>query len=78
MIRGLVRQKATDRGQVSLLPESLDDWVDKSNPVRVIDVFVEALDLEGLGFGQVEPAGSVGVRTGLMADSLDPADTCQV
>lgn len=49
--------EGTDRGQVSLLPESLDDWVDDSNPVRVIDAFVEALDLEGLGFNRVEPAG---------------------
>ena len=35
-----------DRGQLSLLPESLDQWVDDSNPVRVIDAFVEALDLD--------------------------------
>jgi len=49
--------EGTDRGQVSLLPESLDDWVDESNPVRVIDAFVEALDLVGLGFGRVEPTG---------------------
>jgi len=49
--------KGTDRGQMSLLPESLDDWVDESNPVRVIDAFVDALDLEELGFGRVEPAG---------------------
>jgi len=49
--------EGTDRGQMSLLPESLDDWVDESNPVRVIDAFVEALDLEELGFCRVEPAG---------------------
>jgi len=29
-----------DRSQSTLLPESLDDWVDESNPVRVIDAFV--------------------------------------
>ena len=34
-----------DRGQWTLLPECLDDFIDESNPVRVIDVFVEALDL---------------------------------
>jgi hypothetical protein len=28
-----------DRAQSTLLPESLDDWVDESNPVRVIDAF---------------------------------------
>jgi len=45
-----------DRGQLSLLPESLDQWVDDSNPVRVIDAFVEALDLDELGFMMSEPA----------------------
>jgi len=45
-----------DRGQLSLLPESLDQWVDDSNPVRVIDAFVEALDLDDLGFKMSEPA----------------------
>ena len=36
--------EGVDRGQLSLLPESLDQWVDDSNPVRVIEAFVEALD----------------------------------
>ena len=45
-----------DRGQSTLLPECLDDWVDESNPVRVIDAFVDALDLGELGFSGVEPA----------------------
>jgi hypothetical protein len=35
---------ATDRGQSTLLPECLDDWVDESNPIRVIDAFVDALE----------------------------------
>jgi hypothetical protein len=34
----------TDRGQSTLLPECLDDWVDESNPIRVIDAFVDTLD----------------------------------
>ena len=34
-----------DRGQATLLPECLEDWVDENNPVRAMDVFVEALDL---------------------------------
>src|SRR6516162_6034197 len=46
-----------DRGQQSLLPGSLDEWVHKDNPVRVIDAFVEALDLRGLGFETAEPIG---------------------
>ena len=44
-----------DRGQSTLFPERLDDWVGEDNAVRVIDVFVEELDLGGLGFGRVAP-----------------------
>jgi transposase len=47
-----------DRGQSTLLPECLDDWIDKNNPVRVIDAFVDALDLGELGFEGVEPAAT--------------------
>jgi len=39
-----------DRAQSALLPESVDDWADESNPVRVIDVFVDALNVAELGF----------------------------
>jgi hypothetical protein len=45
-----------DRGQSALFPESLDHWIDENNPVRVIDAFVDRLDLADLGFGGVEPA----------------------
>ncbi|SDR61267.1 IS1182 family transposase [Paraburkholderia tuberum] len=44
------------REQVALLPESLDDYVDAENPVRVIDVFVDELDLASLGFERAAPA----------------------
>ncbi len=44
-----------DRGQSTLFPERLDDWIGEDNPVRVIDVFVDELDLFGLGFGRVAP-----------------------
>ena len=47
-----------DRGQSTLLPECLDDWIDVNNPVRAIDAFVDALDLTGLGFIGVEPAAT--------------------
>jgi len=47
--------EGTDRGQSTLLPECLDDWIDENNPVRVIDAFVEALNLADLGFVGVEP-----------------------
>ena len=50
--------QGADRGQSTLLPECLDDWVDDDNPVRVIDAFVDALDLAGLGFSGVEPAAT--------------------
>ena len=39
-----------DRGQSTLLPECLDDFIDESNPVRVIDAFVDALDLAEMAF----------------------------
>jgi len=47
--------EGTDRGQSTLFPECLDDWIDEDNPVRVIDVFVEALDFGALDFGGVDP-----------------------
>ena len=37
--------------QRTLFPESLEDWIREDNPVRVVDVVVEELDLAGLGFG---------------------------
>ena len=46
------------RGQVALLPECLDDWVKESNPVRAVDLFVDALDLRDLGFDGVDPAAT--------------------
>jgi transposase len=42
-----------DRGQWTLLPECLDDLIDESNPVRVVDAFVAAVDLAELGFDGV-------------------------
>src|SRR6202041_3680392 len=45
-----------DRGQWTLLPECLNDFIDESNPVRVIDVFVDALDLAEMSFDGVDPA----------------------
>lgn len=44
------------RGQSALLPESLDDYVADTNPVRVVDVFVDELNLGKLGFDGVVPA----------------------
>ena len=47
-----------DRTQVTLLPECLDDYVAADNPVRVIDVFVDELDLHALDFVRAEPAAT--------------------
>lgn len=47
--------EGVDRGQGTLFPEHLEDWVGEDNPVRVIDVFVDELDLRGLDFDRAEP-----------------------
>ena len=47
-----------DRRQAYLLPESLDDYVSEDNPVRVVEVFTDELDLGALGFAGVEPAST--------------------
>ena len=47
---------AVDRHQTVLLPETLEDYVGPENPVRVIDAFVDGLDLANLGFERVTPA----------------------
>jgi hypothetical protein len=44
-----------DRSQSTLFPERLDDYLGEDNPVRAIDVFVDELDLAGLGFSGIEP-----------------------
>ena len=43
------------RGQRTLFPECLDEWICDDNAVRVIDVFVNELDLADLGFSRVDP-----------------------
>src|SRR2546425_9384684 len=45
-----------ERTQSVLFPESLDEWITDDNPIRVVDAFVEELDLGELGFGRAEPA----------------------
>jgi transposase len=42
--------KGQDRSQGTLFPERLDDYVEEDSPVRVIDVFIDDLDISGLGF----------------------------
>lgn len=47
--------KGSGRHQVTLFPEALDDFVTENNPVRVIDIFVDGLQLTSLGFENVNP-----------------------
>ena len=44
-----------DRDQATLFPECLEDWVEEDNAVRLIEAFVEGLDLGDLGFKRVDP-----------------------
>lgn len=46
------------RGKGTLIPSSLDDHVSDTNPVRVIDVFVDELDLVNLSFDGAIPTGT--------------------
>jgi hypothetical protein len=55
-----------DRMQQALLPHSLEDYVDGENPVRVIEIFIDELDLAALGFSGVTPA----------ATGRDPSTPC--
>ena len=47
--------QGADRNQGYLLPERIDEYVSEENPVRVIEAFVEELDLGALGFARAEP-----------------------
>ena len=50
--------EGSDRGQSTLFPECVEDWISEDNPVRVIDVFVDALDLGEMAFEGVDPAAT--------------------
>ena len=47
--------EGVERGQATLFPDRLEDFVDEHNPVRVVDAFVDALDLRELGFARAMP-----------------------
>jgi transposase len=57
-----------NRSQSTLFPESLDEYITEDNPVRVVDVFVDELDLKQLGFDRAEPeiTGRPGYHPGTM------------
>lgn len=48
--------EGTACGQTVLYPDRLDDWIDEGHLVRVVDLFVDKLDLPPLGFVRSEPA----------------------
>ena len=50
--------QGSDRDQIVLFPDCLEDYVSADNPVRVVDVFVDELDLGALGFAGVMPAAT--------------------
>ena len=56
------------RDQASFLPPRVEDYVDQDNPVRAIEAFVAALNLEGLGFRHAGSDGGAG------QPPYDPAD----
>jgi transposase len=47
-----------DRMQQTLLPNSLEDYVGEENPARVIEVFIDELDLAALGFAGMTPTAT--------------------
>ena len=47
-----------DRSQSTLFPESLDSCITKDNPDRVLDVFIDELDLANLGVEQIVPCAT--------------------
>src|ERR1700752_2433795 len=50
--------RGEDRVQMALLPSAIEDYVAPDSPARVIDAFVDGLDVRGLGFGRSEPAAT--------------------
>lgn len=48
--------KGADRRQIQMLPECIEDLVGEDNPVRIIDLFVDNLDMEALGYAKARPA----------------------
>lgn len=47
--------EGVNREQITLFPALLDDYVSDDNPVRAVDVFVDGLDLDKLGFAGIQP-----------------------
>jgi transposase/ferredoxin len=54
-VRNLEFIQGENRNQINLLPSSIDEYIDEDNPTRVIDAYVESLDLQALGFEKAAP-----------------------
>ena len=63
-----------NRHQITLFPESVDDFVPEDSPVRVVDMFIDRLDISGLGF-KAEPAETP-FRLGGKATCWFDLDSC--
>ena len=50
--------EGTDRNQLTFLPDCIEDYIDENNPVRVIDAFVNSLNMDSLGFERALPRRS--------------------
>lgn len=50
--------EGTDRGQTALFPDRLEDWICAGNPVRLIDLFVNEVDLAEIGLARSCPAST--------------------
>ncbi len=77
--------QGSDRSQVTLLPECLDDFIAQDNPVRVVDAFIGELDMVAMGFEGATPTMRTRCRR-LSGSFMEPqpqksfrcpeADTC--
>ena len=47
--------KAQERKQITMLPDCIDDLITQDNPVRVIDVFIDSMDVRAAGFQRAKP-----------------------
>lgn len=57
-----------ERSQATLFPEQLDNYIAEDNPVQVIGVFVDELDLNKMGFKTTSPVANH--RTGRIVKSI--------
>ena len=58
--------EGVSRDQGTLFPDYLEDWIGDENVVRVIDAFVDALDLPDLGFELAEATGRPGYHLSVL------------